>query len=310
MVANLPLSLPRLTAPKWSAVEGVKDIPHLPLALLAIAPVVLPTAYVACVLYRCARRTTATARVEAPASQRAKTRTLKEEGEDTVAIPPDVLAAAATSDNYIIARERVISEPVPVEKLGIQAGLLLSGFPVGDEEGERERGVLEKYLSTTMRLFTYMPQAHIMKFMVSRLPDGAAHANTFSAEYLNKCRFVPGDRVCGVYVVRERVPVESGGERVILDLSVPEGWKSLVVSGALDCGFVLQQQKEKNKNGAGVVRFVNETVLWRRLDERPTILEGAFGRILHTLMVRWMVARSADAVTADAQNGVGKAKAA
>jgi hypothetical protein len=312
MVVNLPISLPRLPALKWSAVEGVREIPHLPLALLAVAPVVLPTAYVACVLYRCARRTTATARVEAPGSRRAKTiRRGKGKGKeedgfeeaDTVAIPPDVLAAA--SENYVIARERITSEPVPVERLGTQAGLLLSGLTKGEGEGEGERGVLEKYLTTTMRLFTYTPQAYIMKAMVSRVPNGAAHAHTYSTEYLNACKFVPGDRVCGVYVVRERVPVESGGERVILDLSPPEGWKGPVVTGALDCGFVLQQQEEEGENSGAVVRLVNETLMWRRLDERPSLLEGAVGRVLHTLMVRWMVARAVDAVTAD-----GKVKAA
>jgi hypothetical protein len=45
------------------------------------------------------------------------------------------------------------------------------------------------------------------------------------------------------------------------------------------------------------VKFVNETVLWRRKDEKPSMLEGFFGQWLHGLMVRWMVLQGVKAVT-------------
>ncbi|KAI1815531.1 hypothetical protein GGS20DRAFT_542846 [Poronia punctata] len=236
----------------------------LPIILLALAPVFIPTTYAACVLYRCAKRTSATTRIESSSSS------------SDIALPPAVSAAA--QGQYVISRERIESEVVVVPIPGTL-----------QQEDEEEDRLIERYLSTTMRMFTYTPQAYIMKSMVSRLTV----ADTFSPEYLSACRFEPGDRVCGVYVVRERI----GSRRVILDLSPPEGWNGPVVSGVLDCGFVVV---EKDRKGG---RFFNETVMWRRLDEKPTLLEGAVGRVLHGLMVRWMVVRGVEAVL-----GGGKAK--
>jgi hypothetical protein len=303
-------------------------LPRLPVSLLALAPVVVvvvvPTAYVAHVLRQAARRTTASASISPPdalplKSKRGKgkvgvgvtgrisdeQRELESEGGDVeVVIPPAVLAR---SEAYVIARERVVSEAVPLESIlpwlrsglaGQDRGEEMGSQGVSSESGsererERERGLLETYLGTTMRMFSWTPQAVLMKLMVSRLPDGERFAETFSAAYLDACRFEVGDRACGIWVVREHVgdsDAESTGQRVILDLSPPNGWKGPVVRGALDCGFVTME-------GGGRVRFVNETVLWRQKDEKPTVLEGKFGRWMHTLMVGWLVIRGVEAVT-------------
>ncbi|KAI0855184.1 hypothetical protein F4860DRAFT_497146, partial [Xylaria cubensis] len=188
----------------------------------------------------------------------------------------------AAPDNYVISRERVVSEAIPLDNI-----LVISLQDRGSGIG---RGLLETYLATTMRMFTWTPQAFVMKSMVSRLPGGAAHANTFSSAYLDSCTFEAGDRVCGVYRVLERV-CDPRGVRILLDLSPPEGWKGPVVSGVLDCGFVVEKEGDKS-----FVRFVNETVLWRRKDEKPTLLEGTVSRWLHTLMVSWMMVRGVEAV--------------
>ncbi|KAI0444411.1 hypothetical protein F4803DRAFT_549217 [Xylaria telfairii] len=267
------LSMSRLST--WGSSGGAKRT--LPLALLAV----LPAAYMAYVLRQSARRTTALTSITPPdplAGRRLKAKGNSEGEGDTLAIPPAVLAAP---DNYVIARERIVSEAVPL-------GNLLPGLQ--EEEGGFKR-LLETYLATTMRMFAWTPQAFVMKSMVSRLPGGAAHADTFSAVYLDACAFQARDRVCGVYCVRERVR-SGGGERVFLDLSPPDGWKGPVVSGVLDCGFVVEEM-----GGERFVRFVNETVLWRRTDAKPTLLEGAVSRWLHTLMVGWMMVRGVEAVT-------------
>ncbi|KAI1191500.1 hypothetical protein F5B17DRAFT_283646 [Nemania serpens] len=243
----------------------------------------------------------------------------KEKGEDDEErdiqsiLPRAVLDAA---DEYVIARERVVSEVVPLAR--IRPSLRI--FRAGEAEA---RGLLETYLGATMRCFAWTPQAFVMKALVKRLPGGgAALAETFSTAYLDACRFEGGETVCGVYVVRGRVwgadEGEKRGERVLLDLCAPEGWKGPVVCGVLDCGFVLENREGDEDEGEGkegegeegegerVVRFVNETVLWRRRDERPTLLEGRVSRWMHGMMVRWMMVQGVEAVTLGRERMKGK----
>ncbi|KAI0877196.1 hypothetical protein GGS24DRAFT_160814 [Hypoxylon argillaceum] len=286
-----PLTIPHLLISMPWCAKGGKG--SLPVVLLAIAPVVLPAAYLAYVLRQGARRTTASASITPPDPLAGTPlSTAREDGAgggDTLAIPPDVLVAL---DEYVVARERVVSEAVPLGS--ILAGLRGAAARRGEADGENQRGargLLETYLGTTMRAFTWMLQAFVMKAIVSRLPDGAALARTFATPYLDACRFEAGDRVCGVYVVRERVS-SSTGERVFLDLSPPEGWSGPVVTGVLDCGFVVEE-----KGGEKFVRFVNETILWRRRDGKPTLLEGTVSRWLHTAMIAWMMVRGVEAVS-------------
>ncbi|KAI3334040.1 hypothetical protein F4824DRAFT_502443 [Ustulina deusta] len=275
----------------WSAGGARKG--GLPVVLLA-AVALLPAAYSAYVLRQAARRTTATASISPPdplVVGRAVSSSWDGGDAERDAVPPGVLAAAA-AEQYVVARERVVSEAVPLWRIlpGLRAGLEEEGEGEGD--GARRR-LLDVYLAATMRMFTWTPQALAMKLLVSRLPGGAALAGTFATPYLDACRFGAGDRVCGVYVVRGRVGRGGrGGERVFLDLSAPEGWKGPVVAGVLDCGFVLEEE-----SGESVVRFVNETVLWRTKDGKPTLLEGTVSRWLHTAMVGWMMVRGVEAVT-------------
>ncbi|KAI0451957.1 hypothetical protein F5B21DRAFT_358196 [Xylaria acuta] len=278
----------------WGS-DGAKG--SLPLASLAVA-------YIAYILWQGARRITASTSITPPDSLLARPSKAKGNsevgergGNDTLAIPPNVLAAP---EDYVIARERIVSEAVPLEKIlpGLREALTGRGEADDDvkrEESGRRRGLLETYLATTMRMFTWTPQAFAMKSMVSRLPGGAAHADTFSRQYLDACTFEAGDRVCGVYRVRERVH-SSKGERIFLDLSPPEGWKGPVVSGVLDCGFVIEEKGDER-----FVKFVNETVLWRRKDEKPTLLEVTVSRWLHTLMIGWMMVRGIEVVTGRAK---------
>jgi hypothetical protein len=288
------------------------------IALALIVVIVLRAiAYMVYGLHQGARRTTVLAAVSPPYPLVGKLLQTAGEGEgedeevsgpfeggerefDLVAIPPAVLAA---HDLYIISRERVVSEAVPLGRLfpGLRVGLGSQGRreAIGGSVGSG-RGLLETYLSTTMRAFTWTPQAFIMKSIIARLPDGVKHAATFSMQYLDACCFKAGDRVCGVYVVRERISwskprSRTSGERVLLDLCPPHGWSGPLVHGVLDCGFVLEEEKESDDER--FVRFVNETVLWRQRDEKATLLEGRVGRWLHTLMVGWVVMRGVEAVT-------------
>ena len=45
------------------------------------------------------------------------------------------------------------------------------------------------------------------------------------------------------------------------------------------------------------VVFVNETWMWRRVDEKPTLIESPVARWFHGMMARWLVVRGIGAVT-------------
>ncbi|KAI1331404.1 hypothetical protein F5Y16DRAFT_359861 [Xylariaceae sp. FL0255] len=266
--------------------------------------------------------------------------------------PDDSEPADVAEDNdvaaVVVARECVVSEVVSVPRS------LVRGSRKGNGNGRGGRGLLDTYLGTTMGMFTRTPQAMVMKKMVRGLgglredfEEGGmnrtvAPEDTFGAEFLDTSRFAVGERICGVYVVRDRFlinekcePVREGeaqeegqgndkstktwGERVLLDLSPPEGWKGPIVHGLLDCGFIVEEGDEsKGKRGLRkdedqssektsgdddddddelvAVRFFNETIMWRQGDIPGTLLEGKLGCWFHTFMVRWMVCGGVDAV--------------
>ncbi|KAI0391483.1 hypothetical protein F5Y17DRAFT_440514 [Xylariaceae sp. FL0594] len=291
--------------------------PHLFVVAASTAAALLlpPAAYAVYVLYGCVGRTSAHAGVERLSGSSQKGVRVEDKDKKRVS---RLGGERGEEEEVVAAYENVTSERValPIEKLAVGRD------GEGEMEGGSGRGVLETYLSTTMRLFTLTPQAHVMRSMVARLPnqipiqvpshDGSArtytYADTFSAEYLRACRFRPGDRVCGIYKVRERVNMSGGeGEYVTLDISPPEGWNGPVVHGYLNCGVFLAKGNVQEVAGCRNVRFFNQSVMVRALDEKPTLLEGRVGRLLHTLMVRWMVVRGVDAVVVD--GGVVQAKA-
>ncbi|KAI1453064.1 hypothetical protein F4805DRAFT_478764 [Annulohypoxylon moriforme] len=233
--------------------------------ILALAPVALPAVFLVCAKRELARKTVAEARVSPPDK-------LVLDDEDEGVVPSDILDNA---EEYVIARERVTSAPVPIADLRPEF--------IAKTDSELE-GLLEAYLGATMRAFTWTPQALVMALMGSALGDPEGYRRTFEALYLSECRFEIGDRVCGVYVVRSR---RRG--RAVLGLLPPPGWKGPVVTGALNVGF--------DHIDGDKVKFVNETVMWRRVGEKPTLLEGSVGRWLHTLMASWLVVKGIGAVT-------------
>ncbi|KAI1086263.1 hypothetical protein F5B19DRAFT_487625 [Rostrohypoxylon terebratum] len=235
--------------------------------LVALAPAALPAAYLAYLGSELARKTVVEAGVSPPGSVFGGERDL---------LPEDVLDER---DQFVVARECVTSLPVPVTSLRMEV------VAKGDAGQGQGQGLLEDYLSATMCAFAWTPQALIMSYMGSGLSDPDGYRRTFEARYLKGCRFRVGDRVCGVYVVRGR---REG--RAVLGLSPPPGWKGPVVTGALNVGFDLIGEGDR-------VKLVNETVLWRRVSEKPTLLEGGVGRRLHTLMVSWLVVKGIGAVT-------------
>jgi hypothetical protein len=108
----------------------------------------------------------------------------------------------------------------------------------------------------------------------------AKERDTFDSAYLSSLHFVPGDRVCGVYVVTSRER-----ERVTLTLDAPASFATRIADGLL----VIEVKQE-----GPWTSFVNHTVMWRKKGfiQPATSLEWAGGRWMHKLMVRRLVESS------------------
>ncbi|XXH05993.1 hypothetical protein Hte_012438 [Hypoxylon texense] len=266
--------------------------------LLALAPVALPAAYLVFLKRELAKHT-----IIAPTStstlSSASTKTEHdynyEDGDDL--IPPSV---RASPDQFVVSRERVTSRAIPVSALGPRT-LAADADADADADAEGLDDLLETYLRATMRAFSRTPPALVMARTGAGAGAGAAsveedpvaYAESFREAYLRACTFQAGDRVCGVYVVRAR-----RGDRVVLDLAPPaEGWRGPVARGALGVGFEWVRERDGERGGDGSVRFVNETVLWRRVEEKATMLEGRVGRWMHGLLAGWLVVKGVEAVT-------------
>ncbi|KAI0881535.1 uncharacterized protein GGS22DRAFT_172430 [Annulohypoxylon maeteangense] len=237
--------------------------------IVALAPVALSAAYLFYAKRALARKTISQVRVSPPEGLLPLLGGNDKATNEDV-IPRDVLNNA---EAFVVARERVVSLPIPIAELQ-------EGFIAGNG-GVLEGALVKAYLGATMRAFAWTPQALVMARLGAKLEG---YSMTFEARYLSECAFGVGDRVCGVYVVKAR---REG--RAVLGLSPPPGWTGPVVTGVLDVGFDLVDGDK--------VQFVNETTLWRGVGDKPTLLEGSVGRWLHTLMASWLVVQGIKAVT-------------
>ncbi|RYP11130.1 hypothetical protein DL765_007879 [Monosporascus sp. GIB2] len=211
-----------------------------------------------------------------------------------VPVPDEVMTREADA-GVVVAREAVSSRPFPVASLKPEFVRRRSGPGLGLDAGaDAEVSEVDKdamvsaFLRTSMRLFTRTPQAALMRRL---MPPGE---ESFEAPYLDACGFAVGDRVCGVYVVAERRAADGAA---VLRLSPPEGWSGPMPEGAIAVAVVAGDRDGGKGDGGRELRFVNETLLWRRADAAPTVLESRVGAWLHELMIRWFVVRAVAAVT-------------
>ncbi|RYO98818.1 hypothetical protein DL764_006981 [Monosporascus ibericus] len=290
---------------RWWAAAGTRNPRTTTTALALVVCVAAPAAYLAFAKRSLGRRTEARpARVGPPRSGPAK----DGDGEGiltgTFAPIPDELVTSEADAGVVVAREAVRSHPFPVASLkpefvrrrpGLGPGLdadagtgARAGADVEVSEVDKD-AMVSTFLRTSMRLFARTPQAVLMR----RLMITGDAAASFEAAYLDACAFAVGDRVCGVYIVAERRAADGVA---VLNLSPPEGWSGPRPEGVIVVAVVEDGDGEKG-SGGGKLRFVNETLLWRRADDAPTVLEGRVGAWLHELMIRWFVVRAVDAVT-------------
>ena len=257
-----------------------------------LAPVLLETGYLLYLKRTVTRRTVASAGRRLPGRRPAAAGkpTADEKATAGETIPasvkrPTKLPAAVADDasqDYVLAYERLVSHPVAAASL--RDGL---APPPSTDSGHL---LLTTYVRATMKAFAWTPQSFAIRAAVG--PDAR---RTFAAAYIDGLAFGPGDRVDGVYTVAYRGSGGRGGEeRVELMLDAPEGYRGPVVSGMIVAAVeVVPGDAERPEQ----VVFVNETWMWRRLDERPTMLEGSLGSWLHSLLAGWLVVKGVKAVT-------------
>lgn len=193
---------------------------------------------------------------------------------------PQSLPSTVTADNgYILSHERLVSKPLKLSSLGWDKGQL--------------NELLTRYVRATMVAFTWTPQAYLLRKM---LPP--AQSETFQAPYINAMSFTQiGARVDGVYTVAYRSAAArsttdvSGDERVEMRLDPPEGY-----TGPNGEGIIVAAVEPVGQGSNGEVVFINETCLWRKLDEKPTMLEGTVGRWFHSLLAAWLIGKGILAV--------------
>lgn len=191
-----------------------------------------------------------------------------------VALPQSLPAPVAENSpgTYIVWHERLVSKPIALSDLCAQ----------------RQDELLTRYVRAAMVAFSWTPQAYIIRKM---LPPAASQ--TFDAEYVNAADFtVTGQRIDGVYTLqyRGKGPGNVGGERVELRLDPPEEYSVPKSEG------IIVVAVEPVKGSGGLVVFANETWLWRKVDEKPTLLESAVGRWFHSLLAAWLIGKGISSV--------------
>ncbi|KAK3186318.1 hypothetical protein K4F52_004856 [Lecanicillium sp. MT-2017a] len=195
-------------------------------------------------------------------------------------LPTEVIDSPA---EWVVSFERVASRPVPLS-------LLVTGSGVHGKQGSdallQPSSMLNRYLRATHRAFSWTPQAILIRSMLKEQDC----RDSFTRDWINGLAFRVGNLVNGVYRVSHYAGDSSAGvERVELLIDTPASYTGPPVRGLILA--VLEKSTE-------TAVFINETWLWRRQDEKPTLLESPFGKWFHGLLAGWMVIKGIAGVTA------------
>ncbi|KAM3508213.1 hypothetical protein MY11210_006813 [Beauveria gryllotalpidicola] len=271
---------------------SLPDLGRHRMAAAALLPVVLPTVYVVYLNWAVRRRTSCTSG-QLPPSSTSSTAAAAAAPRTPKSLPEDVLARP---QDWVVRYERVVSRPVPAASL--VAKLLRRGGGTDESSPSPSPSpLLTAYLRTTYKAFSWTPQAFLIHGMLAE-PERKA---SFGAAHIDGLRFARGDVVDGVYRVTsyEGAGVWSGGgeekaaaEVVELSIDVPRSYKGPAVRG-----LVVSAMEPLAGDEEDAVQFVNETWLWRKKDEKPTLLESSLGQWFHRLLAGWLVMKGLGGVT-------------
>lgn len=176
-------------------------------------------------------------------------------------LPADVSSAESS---YVVAMERVTMDAIPDSCLKYTGDQLLVAYT---------RAVQIGFAST--------PQAVLIRRMISE-PEVKA---TFDRDFIAAVDFNEGEVVAGIWRVSTRTD-----KRVECVAAPPASYKGERV------GIVIVAAIQKSV--AGTV-LVNETWMWRKPNEKQTLIESPLGGWFHALLAKWLVWKGRDAVCMD-----------
>ena len=189
-------------------------------------------------------------------------------------LPDDVRSDDST---WVLAYERVVSHPISPSSLTITAS---------ENPESYLSQVLQVYASAAQKAFASTPQAFLIRSLLE--PD---RKRTFDAAWIQGLAFEHGDIVNGVYKVSYRGQDQARNtERVELIIEAPPSYPGHVPNGLI--------LAEVERVGNGNLVFTNETWMWRRRTEKPTLLETGLGGWTHTLLAGWLIMKGIQAVKA------------
>lgn len=250
--------------------------PSIPLFII---PVALPAAYL---LYRTWKITSCT------------TVTTGRQGAGRTPPPPRPIALPADvcaddGSQWVVTYECVVSRPVSTSELHVAVD---SVHPSNAEK--QPSPLLQAFSRATHLAFCSTLQAWLMR---NAIGDPEAK-RTFDASWIQKLPFKHGDVVNGAYkVVYHGSGPAQGSERIEFAIEAPASYRGPPAPRGLILTELLHIEPESGLTGEGYVVFLNETWMWRRHDEKPTLIESGLAALIHRLMAGWMVMRGVDSVT-------------
>lgn len=283
---------------------SIHDLARHKTAAAALLPVLLPTAYVVYLNWTVRRSTTC---ISGTHSKYKAATEAAPEPRIPNSLPEEVVAHPS---EWVVCYERVVSQPVAtaalIDALNHDKGgnARKSGTSGSDSDSTasplftrpsplftRPSPLFTSYLRSTYKAFSWTPQAFLIRAMLAEEDRRAS----FGAGYIESLAFADGDIVDGVYRVtsyEHGSECQRGLEAIELSIDVPASYKGPPVRGLIMSA--IQPVVTADDDGAASapperILFVNETWLWRRKEEKATLLESAFGKWFHSLLAGWLV---------------------
>ena len=253
-------------------------------ALIAL-PVAIPVAYLF-YLSRAIRKSTTstTGRRDQPRL----TGSEPHQPRDPASLPAEV---KSDSSQWVVAYERVVSNLVPISSLRYAiAGPLTASHSSAKESTTQPSTLLREYIRAIHVAFSWTPQAVLIRAVIKE----AELRRTFDGAWIDSMTFAPGELVNGVYRVSHHQKDDSTvSERTELIMEVPASVKGPAVRGLLVAAVEPVPAADPHRPGKtekeDMVVFVNETWMWRRTEEKPTLLETPLGKWFHTQLAGWLI---------------------
>lgn len=258
---------------------------------LITAPLIIPVIYMAFLTYNISRSTKFSNGTQYPKRGPQRLVQRHEENENVMPRKPTSLPDDVRSEDsdWVLAYERVASVPVPLRSLALSHTSTLSCSP---------SPLLRAYTSGAHIAFASTPQAILIRTLVD-----TETKHTFETNWIQNIQFEPGDIVNGVYKVSYcGKGSETGSERIELMIQAPPSYKGPVPNGLILSEIVLvegapAESLPGDSAGDGHVMFINETWMWRKESEKPTLVESKVSGWMHRLMAGWLIKKGISTVS-------------